>query len=1488
MLGGPPAASTPNDTVDRRSIKLHPSSGGSMMTQSTPVKTGQYPNLAPAGGQIPMMVTPYPRGGAAWAGSIPGATGPNPYIVGNLGKVGGFGVPAIAPAGPSAISNPASHAGYQGAAAAKAQTPANSSMNMMGYPHGQASAASMRRPGPAATPTNMNMHNMPFPRAANIPQTNGPASAAATASILGSFTQPIPFPQQTRKPPLPFVNSYIGRLRDGASTLIHPVEPPGKRKRAAATASASAIASVMKGVEVESDSDEDYISEDEEDSVASRRKSRRNTERERASSVMVAKPVVAPEHKPVLHTRMAMRRSRHDYLLPYYREQVAQIAENLVPIKLDLEFEGFRLRDNFMWNLKVERFMTPQKFVELLCEDLNLSVATYGPIITDSIKAQLQEHMVSYQSEVPPEEDMRISINLDLQFGTYTYRDRFEWDLSSPLTPEEFAKMLAADLGLGGEFAALASHAIHEQLQRGKMVLAAGGDEDDGSAVMLFREATRAVGSGKDGRAVLRQDREVTEWGPVVEAYDREAAEAAAQQESDRNARKARRDTGRYTANNNAQSPYSTSVNVQRKANDDAAGRPSWREITVQFMRSRLMVKNLPKHITVDRFREHFASKGEVTDAKLAFTKDGKFRQFGFIGYRTAKEAKAALRYFNNTFIDTSKIQVMEAKSINDPSLPRPWSGHSEGSTAYNKRHEQTEREQILAAEREARKLRPSTQKPQNDSEVKDPRLAEYLSVYGAGPRKTWANDDGVVGPKLVAEERRPDGTKKEVMAVRNRKPGGEGMVVLRSHMRFDESAGDGDERHEDDDDINDMTGVEKRPVELEDLEELKTTDAVVHNQSVSDLDYFRSRMAKGSSGFAEEEEDDNFDETSGENMEATDSTEPYMCQEKVQEEADGPKESQVESLDSKERTDYTALPWDPKKLSEEKPARAMLKEKFEPPPASIIAETGRLFVRNLAYTCTREELEKLFAKYGPLSEVHISVDKESKKPRGYAFVLYLLPEHAVKAYSALDKKIFQGRILDIIPAKERQMQKESESTSTGGKKTSFKKERESARRKDAQNDAGWNALFLNSDAVAEAISRKLGISKSEILDPSSDSMAVRLSIAETQIIAETKEYFEQEGIDLEAFSQKKSKDRSTTIILVKNLMAGTTADEIIEAFGKFGTLGRVLVPPSGVLAIVEYLEENEAKVAFRRLAYTKFKGLPLYLEWGPTGVFVPGSENRTSTRSGGDGAKSMDIDKAVNVESEEKIVETIDDDDHAETDAVVLGSLFVKNLNFSTTEQGLRDAFADISGLRSVRIQTKVDSKGQRLSMGFGFIEFSSKESARQAMKVKQGYVLDGHALQLKLSDSHLRKATASRKVKKPQSDENDEAEGKSRKLTDALFSAFGQVKTVRLPKKFDGTHRGFCFVEFLTKQEALDAKKALASTHLYGRHLVIEWAEQDSTAGSVEALRKRTQRSFFESNASGGDDAYGDLDGPTKKRMKTALQDSLMTAQARRGKED
>ena len=126
-------------------------------------------------------------------------------------------------------------------------------------------------------------------------------------------------------------------------------------------------------------------------------------------------------------------------------------------------------------------------------------------------------------------------------------------------------------------------------------------------------------------------------------------------------------------------------------------------------------------------------------------------------------------------------------------------------------------------------------------------------------------------------------------------------------------------------------------------------------------------------------------------------------------------------------------------------------------PPTTLIGDTGRLFIRNLPYTTDPSALETLFSKYGPLTELHIPIYKDTKLQKGFAFVQFMMPEHAVTAYAQLDGCIFQGRLLEILPGKEKLREDDEE---LGG--ASFKEQKEKRKKMEAGNDFNWNSLFMN------------------------------------------------------------------------------------------------------------------------------------------------------------------------------------------------------------------------------------------------------------------------------------------------------------------------------------------------------------------------------------------------------------------------------------------
>ena len=79
-----------------------------------------------------------------------------------------------------------------------------------------------------------------------------------------------------------------------------------------------------------------------------------------------------------------------------------------------------------------------------------------------------------------------------------------------------------------------------------------------------------------------------------------------------------------------------------------------------------------------------------------------------------------------------------------------------------------------------------------------------------------------------------------------------------------------------------------------------------------------------------------------------------------------------------------------------------------------------RLYVGNLNFRTTQESLEGLFSNYGEVQEVAIITDRETGRPRGFAFVT-MNDEGGKEAIEALNGQEFEGRTLNINEARPRE-----------------------------------------------------------------------------------------------------------------------------------------------------------------------------------------------------------------------------------------------------------------------------------------------------------------------------------------------------------------------------------------------------------------------------------------------------------------------------------
>lgn len=76
------------------------------------------------------------------------------------------------------------------------------------------------------------------------------------------------------------------------------------------------------------------------------------------------------------------------------------------------------------------------------------------------------------------------------------------------------------------------------------------------------------------------------------------------------------------------------------------------------------------------------------------------------------------------------------------------------------------------------------------------------------------------------------------------------------------------------------------------------------------------------------------------------------------------------------------------------------------------------LFVGNLPFSTTEDTLRDMFAQYGEVQQVRVMTDRDTGKPRGFAFVEMTQDEDAAKAVTALNGKDLGGRALTVNEAR--------------------------------------------------------------------------------------------------------------------------------------------------------------------------------------------------------------------------------------------------------------------------------------------------------------------------------------------------------------------------------------------------------------------------------------------------------------------------------------
>jgi RNA recognition motif-containing protein len=95
---------------------------------------------------------------------------------------------------------------------------------------------------------------------------------------------------------------------------------------------------------------------------------------------------------------------------------------------------------------------------------------------------------------------------------------------------------------------------------------------------------------------------------------------------------------------------------------------------------------------------------------------------------------------------------------------------------------------------------------------------------------------------------------------------------------------------------------------------------------------------------------------------------------------------------------------------------------------------SNKLFVGNLSFDITENDLQNAFAAHGTVMETNLMMDRETGRPRGFGFITMNSAEEAQKAISALNGSQLGGRALTVNVAKPRE-----ERTGGGGGRREFR-----------------------------------------------------------------------------------------------------------------------------------------------------------------------------------------------------------------------------------------------------------------------------------------------------------------------------------------------------------------------------------------------------------------------------------------------------------------
>ncbi|KAM6152128.1 RNA-binding protein 28 [Erethizon dorsatum] len=207
--------------------------------------------------------------------------------------------------------------------------------------------------------------------------------------------------------------------------------------------------------------------------------------------------------------------------------------------------------------------------------------------------------------------------------------------------------------------------------------------------------------------------------------------------------------------------------------------------------------------------------------------------------------------------------------------------------------------------------------------------------------------------------------------------------------------------------------------------------------------------------------------------------------------------------------------------------------------------------------------------------------------------------------------------------------------------------------------------------------------------------------------------------------------------------------------------------------------------------------------------------------------------------------------------------TLFVRHLPPSARSEQLEELFSQVGPVKQCFVVTE---KGSKACRGFGYVTFSMLEDVQRALK--EITTFEGCKINITVAKKKLRNKSKEKRKNENSESPKKELKTKKAKVTDkkarliirnlsfkcseddlkTVFTQFGAVLEVNIPRKPDGKMHGFAFVQFKKLLEAGKALKGMNMKDIKGRTVAVDWAVAKDKYKDTQSVSAPGEEKCFE----------------------------------------